>query len=45
MSKKSLNESTVALILLGESLVLGLETGSFLNFDGNFAFELANVFW
>lgn len=45
VTKEGLNECAVASVLLGESSVLGLEVGSLLSLDGDFAFELADVFW
>ena len=44
MAEEGLNESTVTLVLLDQGLVLGLEAGGLLDLDGDFAFELTNVF-
>jgi hypothetical protein len=44
VAKKGLKEATVALVLLQDAGVLAAEVGGFLCLEGNFAFELANVF-
>lgn len=45
VAQQSLDESAVAIILSHESGILAAEVGGFLCFDGDFAFELADVFW
>jgi hypothetical protein len=44
VTKQSLEETTVALVLLQDAGVLAAQVGGFLGLEGNFAFELANVF-
>ena len=44
MAKQSLEEATVALVLLQDAGVLAAQVGGFLCLESNFAFELANVF-
>jgi hypothetical protein len=45
VAKQSLEEATVALVLLQDAGVLAAQVGGFLGLEGNFAFELANVFY
>ena len=44
MAEKSFDQATVALVLLQESLVLTTEALTFLGLNGNFAFELLDIF-
>lgn len=44
VAKQSLEEATVALVLLQDAGVLAAEVGGFLSLERNLAFELANVF-
>jgi hypothetical protein len=44
VAKQSLEEATVALILLQNASVLATQVGGFLSLQGNLAFELADVF-
>ena len=45
MAKQSLEEATVALVLLQDASVLAAQVGRFLSLESNFAFELADVFY
>ena len=44
VAKQSLEEATVALVLLQDAGVLAAQVGGFLSLEGNLAFELADVF-
>jgi hypothetical protein len=45
VAKQSLEEATVALVLLQDTRVLAAQVGGFLSLEGNLAFELADVFY
>ena len=45
MAEQALNEGTGPGVLLAEKTVLGAEVVCLLDLDGDFAFELADVFW
>jgi hypothetical protein len=44
VAEQALNEGAGAGVLFSEQAVLGAEVVGFLDLDGNFALELANIF-